>query len=240
MSTEEFELQFDVLYNNISSNQAPELNDYEKSVFLTKAQEELIKNYFSGHTTKHQTALDDSIKRQADFGLLEIWKLSERQDSDPPFAYGAKVYEYPEDIFLTVNEQLIVTDKEKGEIPYTIMPISYGEYSRLMAKPYKYPPKYTAWRLFTKGTDGAKRAELICKAKGDYSYTIRYLRFPEPIILGNIEDEYGVTIHGKGIKQTCKLPEELHEEILQRAVELAKIAWQGDVDATINSGQRSE
>ncbi len=33
----EFSSEFDVLYNNITSNQAPGLDDYEKSVFLTKA-----------------------------------------------------------------------------------------------------------------------------------------------------------------------------------------------------------
>ena len=37
MKSEEFNNQFDVLYNNITSNQAPGLNEYEKSVFLTKA-----------------------------------------------------------------------------------------------------------------------------------------------------------------------------------------------------------
>jgi hypothetical protein len=37
MTTSEFSNQFDVLYNNITSNQAPGLDEYEKSVFLTKA-----------------------------------------------------------------------------------------------------------------------------------------------------------------------------------------------------------
>jgi len=37
MTVEEFSNQFDVLFNNITSNAAPGLNEYEKSVFLTKA-----------------------------------------------------------------------------------------------------------------------------------------------------------------------------------------------------------
>ena len=37
MTTPEFSNEFDVLYNNIMSNAAPGLNEYEKSVFLTKA-----------------------------------------------------------------------------------------------------------------------------------------------------------------------------------------------------------
>ena len=47
MTTQEFSNEFDVLYNNIMSNQAPGLDEYEKSVFLTKAQNEILKNYFN-------------------------------------------------------------------------------------------------------------------------------------------------------------------------------------------------
>lgn len=43
MTTQEFSNEFDVLYNNIMSNQAPGLDEYEKSVFLTKAQSEILK-----------------------------------------------------------------------------------------------------------------------------------------------------------------------------------------------------
>lgn len=45
MTTQEFSNEFDVLYNNIMSNQAPGLDEYEKSIFLTKAQEELVRDY---------------------------------------------------------------------------------------------------------------------------------------------------------------------------------------------------
>lgn len=37
MTLQEFSDQFDLLYNNISSDQALGLTEYEKSVFLTKA-----------------------------------------------------------------------------------------------------------------------------------------------------------------------------------------------------------
>jgi hypothetical protein len=37
MEIQEFSNGFDILYNNIMSNAAPGLNEYEKSFFLTKA-----------------------------------------------------------------------------------------------------------------------------------------------------------------------------------------------------------
>lgn len=52
MTNEEFSNEFDVLYNNITSNQAPGLDEYEKSVFLTKAQDEIVKAYFNPKTNK--------------------------------------------------------------------------------------------------------------------------------------------------------------------------------------------
>ena len=49
-TSEDWSLQFDLLYNNISSNQAPGLTEYEKSVFLTQAQEAVILDLYKGLT----------------------------------------------------------------------------------------------------------------------------------------------------------------------------------------------
>lgn len=70
MDNTEFSNQFDVLYNNVMSNAAPGLNEYEKSVFLTKAQNEIVKNYFNPKGNKYQEGFDDSAKRQIDFSEL--------------------------------------------------------------------------------------------------------------------------------------------------------------------------
>ena len=72
MSVEEMDNMFDVLYNNITSNQAPGLNAYEKSVFLTKGQDETIKNYFNPKSKGNNTqeGFDGSVKRQVDFSML--------------------------------------------------------------------------------------------------------------------------------------------------------------------------
>ena len=48
MTTQEFSNEFDILYNNIMSNSAPGLNEYEKSIFLTQAQEALVLDIYRG------------------------------------------------------------------------------------------------------------------------------------------------------------------------------------------------
>lgn len=368
MTTTEFSDQFDVLYNNITSNQAPGLNEYEKSVFLTKAQEEIIKNYFSPKGNPKQDGFDDSPKRQADFSSI-IENLSlQPVNATSRFDQRSLAYIMPSDLFISLNEQLMV-----GKTPITVVPISYQEYDRLMSKPYKYPPKYQAWRLITKNaavnstpstsegnytlegtsyslitksdygkpvrviirsttgvsvppvieetptsvtitmvigktminnsdqevpinntsrywtvylmqrgytddylkpwndTTGslfpaipiddnwptttmydvlnqggspagtATIAEIIGRFEDSPTYRIRYIKRPSPIILVSLNDiQNGLTIHGASAAQTSELPEELHEEILQRAVELAKIAWAGEPAATVQAGQRSE
>ena len=70
MTNQEFSNEFDILYNNISSNQAPGLDEYEKSVFLTKAQDEIVKNYFNPKGNKYQEGFDGNEKRQIDFSMI--------------------------------------------------------------------------------------------------------------------------------------------------------------------------
>ena len=60
-TSEEWSIEFDLLYNNISSNQAPGLTEYEKSVFLTQAQEALILDLYKGVTGDSFEATEEVI-----------------------------------------------------------------------------------------------------------------------------------------------------------------------------------
>ena len=46
MTTTEFKNEFNIHYNAIATQSAPSIDDYELSVYLTKAQLEVIKNYY--------------------------------------------------------------------------------------------------------------------------------------------------------------------------------------------------
>ena len=70
MTVAEFSNEFDLLYNSITSNTAPSINEYEKSVFLTKAQEEIIKTHFTPKGNRYMEGIDDSPKRQTEFSQL--------------------------------------------------------------------------------------------------------------------------------------------------------------------------
>nr|DAJ98364.1 MAG TPA: hypothetical protein [Crassvirales sp.] len=243
MSVEEMDNVFDVLYNNITSNQAPGLNAYEKSVFLTKGQDEILKNYFNpkskGNTT--QDGFDENAKRQVDFSMLTSVETKSSGFEDPLFdtRENTKSVGLPSKLMFAINEVVEVTRNNK-QVILQVIPIKFNEYSRLMCKPYKRPLKYQAWRLTNNNT--SNKADIIIGPSDTLTkYTIRYVRRPNPIIVSDLD---GLTIENKSTATECELDPILHEEILQRAVELAKVAWtntgQDNLQAVMQAGQRNE
>ena len=249
MTLDEFSELFDVQYNNITSNQAPGLNEYEKSVFLTKAQDEIIKNYFTANSKGNNIGqgFDDSAKRQADFSVLMMTKkctsTSLAGDNDTiTYSYEvdedgeivtkeesfvvtkidgrSKIYAFPEDVFIVINETLTST----GTAPkyFQIIPLKYDEYTRLMSKPFKRPLKHQAWRLINSGSISGgkyiKCVEIITTPEydtADMTYTLRYLRRPLPIIVGDIDDlKIGGKTYADVANVGCELDPILHPDIL--------------------------
>lgn len=262
MTNLEFSNEFDVLYNSITSNQAPGLDEYEKSVFLTKAQDEIIKAYFNPRTNKTQEGFDGNEKRQIDFSMIMRSHIydSSRGASDIfttsffDLRDNTKAVALDPDILMFVNEYVEVTRNDKRNVRLTVVPISYTEYSRLMSKPFKRPIKNQAWRLLD-NSNGIKKAELIVGPIDTITkYVIRYVKRPRAIILDVLSD--GTSLDGyvgadgegnptanvseavQGI--TCELDPILHPEILQRAVELAKAAYTGDLASQLALGQSSQ
>ena len=159
MTNEEFSNEFDVLYNSITSNQAPGLDEYEKSVFLTQAQEDIVRCYFDPKSNKVQEGFDGSQKRQSDFSSLikttELKSMEEIMNIEKynsnfnfPQLFDNKSIPFlsPNNLFLTINESIIDT---KNNERFLVVPITYDEYFRLKAKPYGMPLKRQAWRLIT-------------------------------------------------------------------------------------------
>lgn len=241
MTTQEFSNEFDILYNNVMSNQAPGLNEYEKSVFLTKAQDEIVKAYFNPKGNKFQEGYDDSGKRQIDFSMITKNESPTLvSDNDDYLGYKVRTFKFPEHPLMILNETIKVV-RNNSDIVLTIVPLSYMELSRLMSKPYKYPIKWQAWRLI--GGEDSVEAKIIIGPNDTLntgnSYSARFIKRPQAIILEDLQ-EAGLSINGEQGAQTCQLDPEIHHEILQRAVELAKAAYTGDLASQIALGQQSE
>ena len=283
MTADEFSQEFDILYNNVASNQAPGLTEYEKSVFLTKAQDEIIKNYFTNkpNGNKYQEGVEDSSKRYSDFSCLITVESIMSQQSTSNIDSRGKIMQLPDDLMISLNEtfktnfNIIDTHGTKvraiSNNTYQVIPITLAEYQRLMSKPSNDPLKRQVWKLMGNSASGNGSIEIIPHWR-DVSYTlteedkasqystnksdpttyklkIRYVRRPYPIIIQDLGVQ-GLTINGKtavygstlssATEEACELAKELHPEILQRAVELAKVFYTGQPADVINAGQRSE
>lgn len=154
MTTTEMSNEFDILYNQVNSNQAPGVDEFEKSVFLTKAQNQVILAKFDPRGNKFQSGFninDLGQLRQYDFSTLientELDRITSQQYS--PYDPRAITFVLPDDYFLTLNESVVENYQQVPYI-YQIIDISYGDYTRLMQKPYQYPPKRSVWKLITK------------------------------------------------------------------------------------------
>lgn len=232
----EFSNEFDVLYNSITSNQAPGLDEYEKSVFLTKAQDEVVKAYFNPRSNKIQQGFDGNEIRQIDFSMImrsQVYK--EFLSSNFDRRKNSKLVSIEKDILVITNEYVIVT---RDDIPYrlSIVPITYNEYAQLTSKPYAYPLKNQAWRLL--GSDDENKSAEIIVGPNDIitEYVIRYVKKPRAIRLKSFDD---ITIDGASTIQCCELDPILYPDIIQRGCELAKATYLGDLSSQIALGQTS-
>ena len=138
MTNTEFSNEFDVLYNSITSNQAPGLDEYEKSVFLTKAQSEILREYFNSRVDGTNGGFDGSQKRQYDFSfLIKTTILDANLANEGEEGYIPKIdnrgylFNFPEDYFLSINE--VIRDDESSNKFYSVVSISYSDYQRLMS-----------------------------------------------------------------------------------------------------------
>lgn len=250
MDRKDFNYQFDVLYNNITSNQAPGLNIYEKSVFLTKAERELVQAYFNPKTDPIKSGFDGDQIRQMNFSGLISQKAQSLLSPDnyvtlDPRAKIVDLHNLNPAPYIIINESIIIGDNKVRQV----LPISYADYSIVMQEPYKEPLKWQAWRLISNKSNSSPTMEIILNAKdraefdsnsGNLKYIIKYVRKPNPIILDNLNDlEVGLTIEGNSGPSDCELNPITHTAILERAVTLAKLAWAGS-NSTIQESQQRQ
>lgn len=236
MNVQEFSSTFDTLlnsYNDVkdfgdtSSIISIQLDEYEKSVLLTQAQDSIIKEYFNANTNQTGEGFDDSPRKQMDFSSLITVKLAEKfvpAEGEEYLTYDdrSEVYKLPNNVLMVLQEKAKVLEREI-DTTHVVIPIKYDEYDRLMAKPYAQPLKKQIWRLLQ--NNSTELVELIPRNNVTIQeYKIRYLRIPKPIVLVNLSaGEYSeeLNINGVSTITECELNPIIHMDILLRAVELA-------------------
>lgn len=220
MTTQEFSNEFDVLYNNIMSNQAPGLDEYEKSIFLTKALEEFVITLYNG-----KNAFKDSFEKTEEArrylsSLERTYTTTKLTDSHLGLSDTSCFFKLPDDLWFITYEFGKYDDTTLGCYngeEAIIIPVSQDDYWRMSENPFRGPSKRRAMRL-----DKAVEIVEIITNYNISEYTIRYIKKPNPIILSDISP---LTINDYSSITECELPSSTHRQILNRAVELAKEAY---------------
>ena len=202
------------------------LNEYEKSVILTKAQDEIFLNLYSGKNPYGDFFEGtEELRRYLDNLVVTVSSLDDKTElkkvNNPKntLSDNSYVYKLPEDLAFITLEQVVYSDEDscKDGFKANVYPVTQDEFARVKDNPFRGPTKYKVLRV----DRGERRVELIA-AKG-YTigkYLMKYLRRPNPIVLVDLST---TNLSVNGVKQIseCEMDASLHNLILDRAILLA-------------------
>lgn len=229
MNSSDFIVEFDLLYNNALSNSAPNINTYEKSLFLTQAQEDIIRDLYESKPKGMSYEQSERIRRRLESSTVHSnvtynstlnTSLTSLKISD-----NSKFFVISGDVWYITFEQVKTATKT-----LKVTPIPLDEYSVLDENPFKQPNTRKAWRLDVSNTVGDDKVVEIISNQTLTTYIYRYLTQPTPIVLVDlaVDAEYeglDLTIQGISDETIPVLPAEAHRLILRRAVDLATTAY---------------
>lgn len=210
MTNPEFFEEFDVLYNSICSNKAPGLDVYEKSVLLTEAQEELIKECYSGPSSSFE--INEAIRRSMD-ALVKFSSITPTKESS---LIGGVIYNLPKDLWVITYESVKIHSSKSclDNKEIQVVPVTQDEFNRIKRNPFRGPTSNRTIRLDI----GDSKVSLLSPHNLG-QYNIGYIIKPPPIILYDLEDD--LKIDGYNQASECILNSYTHRFILEKAVNKA-------------------
>jgi hypothetical protein len=230
MSVKEMSDAFDSMLNSYantasfgeeSSKLDITLDEYEKSLYLTQAQEGLIREYYSGRGISDAFEETEETRRAlAELVIHEEITVSDA-DASSVLTKHSYVFDLPSDLWYIVYEGAVL-DLEGSDAceealngigeGAVIIPARYDELHYLLNNPFRGPKGNRVLRLDKSGN----QVELISISHPVAKYVIRYITQPSPIILVNLPET--LNIRGENTATECQLPTQLHQVILERAV----------------------
>lgn len=235
MNDKQMLTEFNLLWNNIMSNQAPGLNAYEISLFLTQAQD-IIVNAICESFEQSESIISylSPLVRQATLDMVTYQDEHDVSfDKRMHIVPDSILFKLPDDLVLRTHETLHVID-ESGKIKSVdVVPVTQDAFDRTMSDPFKRPNKRRALRLAFDYNDNksesgynGRYSEIVYfdnNTENDYKYTVRYIAKPKPIVLVKLDANH--SIDGVSEITPCMLNENIQRKIIAKAVEIAKSVW---------------
>lgn len=218
MNVQEFSNTFDTLLQpyitkDINGNQNNlAFDEYEKSVFLTKAQEQIVLELYQELEQSEEVRkyLSNLIKTD---NYVPVGEQDETLINDNFKSYKVEI---SNDILFMIYEQCTLSDENNciNNKIVSVVPTIHDDLDKVLKNPFKSPNSRKVIRL-----DFDNKIELISKYSIS-NYKVRYLKKPNPIILVALEDNLSIN-NGDTKVSNGETNPILHERIVQRAVQLA-------------------
>lgn len=224
MSTEELSNAFDVLvasyrrfkdFDNKEILDSIEFDEYEKSLYLTNAQNNLVIGLYSGKNTTGESFESTEELRRYLSNLVEeetLYPISGSSGTPVGMGSDSKFFTLPKDCWYITYEAVNLSDaKCSAYTPMDVFPVTQDDYNKTKRNPFRGPNDRRALRLDL--ADGV--VEVVSKYTIS-SYYVRYIRKPQPIVLRDMPN--GLTVDGVNVETPCELHEALHQKIVELAV----------------------
>ena len=142
----------DIAYNNIMSNQAPGVSEYEKSVALTQAQKSWIIALYNGATA---TSFEETEEYTTYLSPLVRQVLIDTVEEDvnlPHIVAGSYIFMLPQDMMFRTYESCLLTDdaltcEEDNTREVIVIPVTQDEFWRTRKNPFRGPNERKVLRL---------------------------------------------------------------------------------------------
>lgn len=224
MTTEEFSNEFDVLLNSYSTieefGKIPStvgFDEYEKSVFLTEAQESLVRDIYSGRNLFGLSFESTEEARSYLRNLIKAYTTSEEVNGTK-LTNNSVLFKLPNDLWFITYESVDLGDSLYCDSKnITVVPVTQDELHRIKNNPFRGSGKRRVLRVDV----GNNIVEIISRYS-IYSYTVKYLSKPKPIILIDLPPDLFINDINK--RTECELNPVIHRAILERAVNLALVS----------------
>ena len=217
MNVQEFSNTFDTLLQPYITKESLEQNnlafdEYEKSIFLTKAQEQIVLELYQKLEQSEEVRkyLSNLIKT-ANFA-----PIGEQDETLINNNFKSYKVDISNDILFMIYEQCTLSDENNciNNKIVSVVPTIHDDLDKVLKNPFKSPNSRKIIRL-----DFDNKIELISKYNIS-NYKVRYLKKPNPIILVALEDNLSIN-NGDTKVSNGETNPILHERIVQRAVQLA-------------------
>ena len=203
-------LQPSIVKDNFGEQNTLAFDEYEKSIFLTKAQEQIVLELYQELEQSEEVRkyLSNLIKTD------NYSPIGEQDETLINNTFKSYKVEIEDSVLFMIYEQCTLSDENNcvnGRI-VSVVPTIHDDLDKVLKNPFKSPNNRKVIRL-----DFDNKIELISKYNIS-NYKIRYLKKPNPIILVKLED---LNIDKKQEVSNGETNPILHERIVQRAVQLA-------------------